>query len=390
MDELNRKSKVRYFVTGAVAACLAMALLYFLFMYLPVSTQAPDRPDSPGAYRKTREIQNIIDHYYLGEYQEELLTDYMYLGLVTGLGDPYSAYYTEEQYEELRKSQEGSYTGLGITISQKAEDESIYVVECVEDSPAEKAGVLPGDVITAVNGTSAEGMTTSQVIRQINGSEDGKIRLELLRNGEPLTLETELGTVEMHSVESRMLEGQTGYIQITNFTGVTPEQFQKAYQELTDQGMEKLVIDLRDNPGGLVSSVCDTLRQILPEGLIVYTEDKNGNRAEETCDGETPIEIPLAVLINGDSASASEIFAGAVKDYGIGTLVGTTTFGKGIVQDLFTLSDGSVLRLTVSHYYTPKGNNIHGTGIAPDVTVEQPEDSQEDLQLEKALEILNK
>lgn len=388
-EEISKKIKLKYFLTGAAAACLAAGLFYFAVMYLPVPRENPDRPDTLEAYRKTREIETLIEKYYLGEYDEQQLTDYMYLGLVTGLEDRYSTYYTEEQYEELRKSQEGSYTGLGITISKNAEDGSIYVVECMEETPASEAGVQAGDVIEAVNGTAVENMTTSDVINLINSGESEEIELKLLREKETLTLKMKLGTVEMQSVESRMLENKTGYIQIIRFSGLTPEQFQEAYQSLQDQGMEKLVIDLRDNPGGLVSSVCDTLRQILPEGLIVYTEDKNGNREEEFCQGESPIEIPLAVLINAESASAAEIFAGAVKDYEIGTLVGTTTFGKGIVQDLFTLSDGSVLRLTVSHYYTPKGNNIHGTGIAPDVAVEQPEEGNEDLQLEKALEVLS-
>ena len=192
----------------------------------------------------------------------------------------------------------------------------------------------------------------------------------------------------MQSVNSRMLENQVGYIQITEFTGVTASQFQTAYEELTAQGMQKLVIDLRGNPGGLVDSVCDTLSQILPEGVIVYTEDKNGNRSERDCAGESPIDIPLAVLVNEESASASEIFAGAVKDYEIGTIVGTTTYGKGVVQNTFRLSDGSVIRLTIAHYYTPEGNDINGVGITPDVEVEQSEDSETDVQLEKALEVL--
>ena len=152
--------------------------------------------------------------------------------------------------------------------------------------------------------------------------------------------------------------------------------------------MERLIIDLRGNPGGLVTAVCDTLRQILPEGLIVYTEDKNGKREEYTCDGDTPISIPLVVLVNENTASAAEIFTGAVKDYGIGTIVGTTTFGKGIVQNTFQFSDGSVVKLTIAHYYTPLGNDIHKVGITPDVEVELPDDATSDVQLEKALEVV--
>ena len=185
-----------------------------------------------------------------------------------------------------------------------------------------------------------------------------------------------------------MLGDGIGYLAITQFTGVTSEQFQETYQSLKDQGMERLIIDLRDNPGGLLDAVCETLRQILPEGMIVYMEDKAGNREEYTCDGETPIDIPLVVLVNENSASASEIFAGAVKDHGVGTLVGTTTFGKGIVQTYYRLGDGSEIKLTTAKYFTPNGNNIHGTGVEPDVQVEASEDGETDVQLEKAVEVV--
>ena len=185
-----------------------------------------------------------------------------------------------------------------------------------------------------------------------------------------------------------MLNETDAYLAISQFTGLTSDQFASVYQDLKNQGMQRLIIDLRGNPGGLLSAVCDTLRQILPEGLIVYTEDKQGDREEYTCDGETPLDIPLVVLVNENSASAAEIFTGAVKDYGIGAIVGQQTFGKGIVQDFYGLPDGSVVKLTVAHYYTPNGNDIHGVGIAPDVTVEQPEDSETDVQLQKALEVL--
>ena len=175
--------------------------------------------------------------------------------------------------------------------------------------------------------------------------------------------------VELPSVFSEMLEDNIGYIRITQFTGVTVEQYQEAFNNLKKKGMEKLIVDLRDNPGGLLDSVCDILRKILPEGLIVYTEDKEGNREEEKCDGKNELQMPLAVLVNESSASASEIFAGAVQDYGIGTIVGTTTYGKGVVQSIRQLSDGSAIKLTIANYYTPKGNNINKIGIKPDIEV---------------------
>ena len=213
---------------------------------------------------------------------------------------------------------------------------------------------------------------------------------------EPLEITVEIGDVELPSVFHEMLDGETGYIRITEFKGVTYEQYKNAFSDLSDQGMEKLVIDLRDNPGGLLSSVCDILNEILPEGLIVYTEDKYGNRTEETSDGENVLDLPLAVLVNENSASASEIFAGAVQDYEIGTIVGTNTYGKGVVQSIYRLNDGSAVKLTVANYYTPNGNNINEVGIQPDVEVAvAPEllnkdeiSHEEDNQLQAALKAL--
>ena len=214
--------------------------------------------------------------------------------------------------------------------------------------------------------------------------------MTLNREGKDYTVEIAVREVEAISVAGSMLDEQVGYIRISEFTGVTSQQFADSYQKLKDQNMTKLIIDLRSNPGGLVSGVCDTLRQILPKGLIVYTEDKYGNRKEQTCDGETPIDIPMVVLVNGSSASASEIFAGAVQDYGVGTIVGTVTYGKCVVQDTYPLDNGGAVKLTVSHYFTPKGNDINGKGITPDVVCELPDDASEDLQIEKAKEILGR
>lgn len=388
-EEKERKDRYRWFL-GGVAACAAVVLLIWcLFLLLPLGN-APDSPDSLQAWKKIREIEELIDEQYLGEVDEQKLTDYMYLGLVAGLEDRYSTYFTKEQYEELSRSQEGQYEGIGITLAQREEDGRLQVLECVEDSPADRAGIRAGDLITGIDGADTEGMTSSQAVERIQGAEAGSVTLTLFREETEETLEVTVSreNVEMPSVESLLLDGGTGYIRITEFTRVTPDQFREAFSALESQGMERLVIDLRDNPGGLVDSVCDTLGQILPEGVIVYTEDRYGNRRERDCEGESPIDIPLAVLINENSASASEIFAGAVQDYGIGTLVGTVTYGKGIVQNVFQLSDGSVIRLTVSHYYTPLGNDINGVGISPDIAVEQPENSERDVQLEEALKVL--
>ena len=232
----------------------------------------------------------------------------------------------------------------------------------------------------------------------VRDSEKDSVTLTIQRENEEKTqdIKVEIRDVEIKTVSHEMLSGDTGYIRISEFSEVTSDQYKKAFADLKSQGMKKLVVDLRDNPGGLLNTVCDILRQILPEGLIVYTEDKNGKREEETCDGKNELDIPLAVLVNGNSASASEIFAGAVKDYGIGTIVGTTTYGKGVVQTIQPLTDGSAVKITIAKYFTPKGNDINKKGITPDVEAELSGDitdwaeltHEEDTQLQTALKEL--
>ena len=347
---------------------------------------------------KLEEIQALMETYYLEEIDTEQVEDYLYKGAVAGLGDIYAAYYTEEEYQSLIDSTNGSYYGIGVEISQNMSTGIITISRIFEGSPAEEAGLLPGDVIYKIAGQEVTGEDLNKVVSLIKGEEYTTVSVEVARDGQSgyLEFEVERRTIEVPTVESEMLEDNIGYIAITSFDDVTTEQFMTALDTLESQGMEALIVDLRNNGGGLVSSVCAILDRLLPEGLIVYTEDKYGNREEEFSDAENYFDKPMAVLVNGNSASASEIFAGAIKDYGIGTLVGTTTYGKGIVQKIYPLSDGTAVKLTVSKYYTPNGNNIHGTGIEPDVTVELSEDlmyevevpKEEDNQLQAAIEAL--
>ena len=347
--------------------------------------------------QKIKYLENMIDEEYLGEISTDKLEEGVYAGLIYGLGDVYSRYYTKDEYEQESVTTEGSYVGIGVAM-QKYTAGGVQIVECYKGSTAEEAGVKVDDVITAINGEDITDMELPDVVSMIKDNEDKDVVLTVQRKGEDTQdITVKVSNVELPSVFGEMLDENTGYIQITEFKGVTVEQYEEVFTELKEQGMERLVVDLRDNPGGLLNVVCDILRDILPEGLIVYTEDKNGNRSEETCDGKNPLDMPLAVLVNGNSASASEIFAGAVKDYGIGTIVGTTTYGKGVVQSIRQLSDGSAVKLTIANYYTPKGNSINKTGIQPDVEVElSPEllnqeeiTHEEDNQLQAALNSLN-
>ena len=391
------KQFIKGAVTGVLCASLVLGGGY-------VGLQKAGRAGSTvlsdvAVTNKIAYLEKLIDQNYLDEVDEDSLKEGIYTGLLYGLGDPYSRYYTEEEYEEESRGTEGSYAGIGISITRNTEG-GILVVECYEGGPADVAGLQKNDVITAVNGTDVTDLTPADVSQMIREKEDGTSVLTVYHQeeNEPEDISVTVSNVELPTVSYEMLEDSIGYLRITEFTMVTPQQFENAYKDLREKGMEKLIVDLRDNPGGVLSSVCDVLRQILPEGLIVYTEDKYGEKQEMKCDGDTPIDIPLAVLVNENSASASEIFAGAVKDYGIGTIVGTTTYGKGIVQSLQKLSDGSAVKLTTARYYTPKGNDIHKVGITPDVEekldvslLNKTEIShEEDNQLQAAIEAVSR
>lgn len=348
--------------------------------------------------QKAKYIEETVKESYTGDIDDDQMEEYMYKGMMASLGDPYSAYYTSEEYEELTTETTGSYEGIGVVMQQDVNTGEVKVVRCYEGAPGEKAGLLPEDVLVEVNGESVSGMELSEVVDKVKSSQDQVAHLTIAREGESeyLEIDVHLEEVNIPVVQSEMLEDNIGYIALYEFTEQTEPQYMEAFEALKDQGMERLIIDVRNNPGGLLTSVCDILEDILPEGLIVYTEDKNGEREEYTCAGENELDIPLAVLVNGNSASASEIFAGAIQDYSKGTIVGTTTFGKGIVQSLIPFNDGSAIKTTTAKYYTPSGKCIHGTGIQPDVEVELSEgleqetsiSHEEDNQLQKAIEVV--
>lgn len=388
MDD-NKKaySGIKGFILGAVCT-LAVTGAIFLWQNWDYMIHKEMKPTGLEAREKIEKIYERIEEAYLGEIDNEKLTEYMCAGLVSGLEDKYSTYYTQAQYEKMIQSSDGHYSGIGVSV-MKDEEGNIVIDSCYENTPAAKAGIQAGDIILKIKDTDVTGMAISEAVKLIQETENGdELGVTIQRGEEEHTFVLTVEEVESISVVSEMLEDQIGYIRISEFTGVTSQQFADAYQKLRDQEMKSLIIDLRSNPGGLVYGVCDTLRQILPSGVIVYTEDKNGEGKKEMCEGETPIDLPLVVLVNGSSASASEIFAGAVQDYGIGTIVGTVTYGKGVVQNTYPLPEGGAVKLTVYHYFTPKGNNINGKGITPDVICELPDDAESDLQLEKAIEIL--
>ena len=342
---------------------------------------------------KLDRINSLIEKYYLYEddIDEDTLIDGIYSGYAEALGDPYTEYYDEEETEALYESTTGEFSGIGATMSRSLDSGEITVSNVYQDSPADKAGLKQGDVIYKVDGRSASGRDLETVVSWIKGEQGTDVTLCVLRNGEEVELTATRDIIEVQTVSSEMKDGQIGYIAVSEFDSVTYDQFETALDDLESQGMQGLVIDLRGNPGGNLTTVTDMLKLLLPEGTIVSTKDKYGNTEEITCDGKHEFTKPLAVLVNQYSASASEIFSGAIQDYGTGTIVGTTTYGKGVVQQLMDLGDGTCLKVTIAEYYTPSGRSINGAGVTPDVEVEYEYDEnnpEADNQLDKALEVV--
>ncbi|MCI6713909.1 MAG: S41 family peptidase [Lachnospiraceae bacterium] len=348
--------------------------------------------------KKLEAIEEVINEYY---YQDEdidadKMIEGMYAGMVDSLEDPYSVYYTAEEWQSLMEETEGIYYGIGAYLSLDSATGLAKISGVIAGTPAEEAGLRENDIIYKVDDENIQGLELSEIVSRVKGEEGTVVHLTIIREGETDYLEMDVTRrqIESPTVNYEMYDNGIGYIQIREFDDVTTDQFTEALAVIKGSDAEGLILDLRGNPGGSLPVVVDIARMILPEGMIVYTEDKYGERDEYTCDGKNELNIPLVVLVNGNSASASEILAGAIKDYGKGTLIGTTTFGKGIVQRVLPLTDGTALKLTISAYYTPKGNNIHGIGIEPDIECEFDADAYYDdgvdNQLDRAIEEMEK
>ncbi|MCR5769427.1 MAG: S41 family peptidase [Lachnospiraceae bacterium] len=326
-------------------------------------------------------IMQYIDTYFYDEVDDNVIYDAMLHAALASLGDPYSTYYSPEEFDMLMESASGTYSGIGATVSQNIETGKVTIVKPFIDSPAMKAGVLPGDEIYKVEGMPIEGMDLNEVVSYLKGPEGTKVNVTFIRDEEEIDITITRAKIVVQFVSSRMLEDNIGYIMVSEFEETTAEQFSQAIDDLMAQGMKGLIVDLRDNPGGLVNAVVDMLSRITPKGsLLVYTEDKYGYKDNEYSMTEDQLSVPLVVLMNGNSASASEIFAGAVQDLGVGKIIGTQSFGKGIVQSVIPImQDISGIKVTSSKYFTPKGVCIHGVGITPDVVVELDEDLKKTL-----------
>lgn len=387
MDGKNSMKAKKNFLQGALFGALIM------LCGTGVVSCGIRLSEDASSEEKLSVLKGLIDENYIGDVDEEALEEGIYKGYIQGLEDPYSVYYNEEETKDLYETTEGEYSGIGAVLSQDLESGVITLVQIYEDSPAAKAGLKDNDILTKVGDIEVTGMDLSEVVTYIKGEKGTDVDLTVLRgeDAEEITVTATRDTVEAQTVKYEMLEGQTGYLSVSEFDSVTYAQYEEALNELTAQGMTGLIVDLRNNPGGNLNTVCEMLDLVLPKGTIVYTEDKDGKRETATSDDEHQINVPMVVLVNGNSASASEIYAGAIQDYGIGKIVGTQTYGKGVVQQIFDLGDGTSVKLTIAEYFTPTGRNIDGEGITPDVEVEYEADEnnpEADNQLEKALEVM--
>lgn len=327
-------------------------------------------------------LEGYIDKYYLNDLKAADYADGLYKGLFASLNDKYAAYYSEEEYASISELNAGKYVGIGCSISYDEKTGSFILLQPYEEGPAKKAGVKSGDTLVSVDGEHVTGLDLNEVVALVKGEEGTDVILTVRRasSQKPIELVITRQEVETKTITYSMLENQIGYLAIAGFKESTKEQFHNALEDLISQDMKGLILDVRDNGGGSLSCVVDIADRLLPEGLIVYTRDKYEKGEDYHSTDEEQLDLPMVLLVNGNSASASEVLAGALKDHKAATLIGTRTYGKGIVQSIFELNDGSALKLTTSKYYTPNGYNIHEVGIEPDIELELDEKSRTDAQ----------
>ncbi|MBM7614244.1 S41 family peptidase [Alkaliphilus hydrothermalis] len=352
--------------------------------------------DIQQTHKKLLQLSEFLEENYYKEINPEVLAEGAVKGMFAGVGDPYTVYMNEKEFNDLMTRTSGSYGGIGVIVTP-GEDGYVTVVSPIEDTPGEKAGITTGDKIIAVDGTAIYGEKLEEAVGLMKGKPGTEVILTIRRKGVTNALEVpiEREEIRLQTVKSEVLEENIGYIRISMFDEQTAADFKNHLKKLEKQKIEGLILDLRNNPGGLLSQCIEISDMLLGEQTIVYTEDRQGNKEVEKSD-KSKIDYPLAVLVNGGSASASEILSGAIKDGEAGTIIGTTTFGKGLVQQVKPLADGTGFKFTVAQYFTPNGTNIHGTGVEPNIVVELPEElkdkttieKDDDIQLHKAIEVV--
>ncbi len=398
--EKTEKEKPLNFSTGLFVGLMAGMIIAFLVtMVVPricAATPATDRILDAATAQKIEKLGATIQNKYYEDTDLAQLREGLYRGLFESLGDKYSVYYSAEEYKKVMEGNNGSFSGIGAVLTQDEVTNKVYVINIYEDSPAEEVGLQAGDVIVQADDIVATSMKLSDFVTHLRGESGSVVHLKILRGGEYLEYDVTRKNVDYYTVAGIILEDGIGYIRIVEFANNSVTQFDKVLAELEEKGADRFIIDLRSNPGGVLTSAVSIADRFLPEGVVVSTRDKDGNTKNYNSYPDHK-EYPLAVLIDKNTGSASEVFAGAIRDYKAGTLIGTTTFGKGIVQEVSGLSDGSAYKITSAKYYTPNGENIHGIGIKPDVElgykwddsdIEYEDDYLRDNQVMKAIEIL--
>ena len=371
--------------------------LYTYFTENPITISSSSTNTNKDILNKLEQYRQIIDKYYLGEVDEESLEEGAIKGYIEGLGEPYTEYISAEDMDNYLDDTMGNFVGIGIYMIQNTEYDRIQVLSTIKGSPAESAGIQSGDLILTVDGVEYKADDMTAASNNIKGEEGTKVTIQILRGSETLTYELTRTTVKVNQVEGKVLSNNIGYIQFTSFDETTAEDFKTKYEELAKQGIQSLIIDLRNNGGGIVDEALKIADYIVPKGtVLLYEVDKNNKETVRKATTDPIINMPIIILTNEYTASASEILAGALKDLGKAKTVGTTTYGKGVIQQILKLSDGSGLKITIEEYQTPNRNKINGVGIEPDEEVELPESVEsilnvkesEDTQLQKAIEML--
>lgn len=399
----RRRGKLNGFLCFIAGMAVSFVLVYVGFVialnkggFTHIFTSGKgNKLDYKKIEEKTSLLQSIIDKYFLFDEDMTKVEDGIYAGMMNGLDDPYTVYYTKEEYKALNEDTEGKYSGIGASVSQNPKTKIITIVNVFDNSPAKEGGLLPGDIIYKIDGEEVTGTDLDVLVKtKIRGVEGSSFTMTVIRGDDKKQVDLNLTrrSIEVQTVSSKMLNDGIGYVAVSQFDAVTSEQFKSNIESLKSQGMKKLIVDLRGNPGGLLDQVVDMLDYILPEGLVLYTEDKNGNREEYYAKDPGELKIPMVVLVYENSASASEVFTATFKDFKWGKVVGKTTFGKGIVQNVLPLGDCTAIKITTQHYYPPSGYDLHKVGIKPDVDVDLNEGavigSDSDNQLSTAVDIL--
>ncbi len=378
---MSKKSTIAIIAAGVIGAVAAWTArgVYDIYVH-------------SGLYSKLSSIQGVLDSKFLYTYDEEKAADMAALGITASLEDPYTIYYDKKQFSDYKNLSKGDFIGIGVTVVWDKEKDEILVTSVMENSPGEKAGIVEGDVIVAVEGTTYAGSQMTEAVNKIKGVENTPVEITIKRGTKNLDLTLIRERIHEDTVSCSMKDGEIGYIRISAFNNTmsqkdpsTDKEFEAAIEELTKEGMKKLIIDLRDNGGGDLQVVSHIIDSIVPEGIIMYYEDKFGNRTEMKSDKEE-MTLPMVVLVNGNSASASELMTGALRDYKKATVIGEKTYGKGVMQHVMGFSDGSGMTVTVAKYYTPLGTCVEGTGITPDITIANS--GEEDIQLKSAVDYL--